>query len=182
MQDSKLARAVFYRADAHGQFGLIAADGTFTKTGDAFEAVGTMNRTPSRLATSGGDDQGFGVEAGRSPNHDEIRVLLSNYEIPPEDRQPPFPPFIVNNVFAIPGIATFTLLDRRGVTYTDNNGYDLTVNGLHGNGHRYLVSRYRVDESHDLTLVDQTVQRGRRINLSATLPAPAVELVVIRRA
>jgi hypothetical protein len=139
-----------------------------------------MNRTPLRLATSGGDDQGFSVEAGRSRNQEEVRVLLANYEIPPQD-QGPFPPFIVNNNFTIPGIATFTLLDRRPVTYADNNGYDLTVNGLHGNGRRYLVSRYRVDDSHNLTLVDQTLQRGRRINLSATLPAPAVELVVIRR-
>ncbi|HEX4718649.1 MAG TPA: hypothetical protein VH300_08985 [Thermoleophilaceae bacterium] len=180
MQDSQLARAAFYRADAHGQFGLIAADGAFTKTGDAFAAVGSMNRTPLRLATSGGDDQGFSVEAGRSRNHEQVRVLLANYEIPPQD-QGPFPPFIVNNNFTIPGIATFTLLDRRPVAYADNNGYDLTVNGLHGNGRRYLVSRYRVDDSHNLTLVDQTFQRGRRINLSATLPAPAVELVVIRR-
>jgi xylan 1,4-beta-xylosidase len=179
MQDSQLARAAFYRADAHGPFALIAADGTFTKTGQAFEAVGAMNRTPLRLATSGGDDIGFGVEAGSARNRGEIHVLLANYEIPPED-QGPYPPFIVNNNFTIPGIATFTLLARRSVTYSDNNGYDLTINGLRGKGRRYLVRRYRVDDSHELTLVDQSVQRGGRGHLSATLPAPAVELVVIK--
>jgi len=115
MQDSVLSRAAFYRADAHGPLGLIEPDRTINKTGHAFEAVGTMNRTPLRLATTGGDDIGFGVESGRTRNGGEVRVLLANYEIPPED-QGPYPPFIVHNVFTIPGIATFTLLDRRPVT------------------------------------------------------------------
>jgi hypothetical protein len=95
-----------------------------SKTGRAFETVGLMNRTPLRLATSGGDDQGFSVEAGRSRRRGadgKVRVLLSNYEIPAADQGPlPFP----NNEFAIPGVATFTLLDRRTVTYTNNSGYD----------------------------------------------------------
>ena len=103
-------------------------------------------------------------------------MLLTNYEIPPEDQGPlPFP----DNLFRIPGIGTFQLLDRRTVTYTDNAGYDLTVKGLRG---RSVVSRYRVDAGHDLTLVDRSVQRGSKVHLSATLPAPAVELVEIARA
>jgi hypothetical protein len=53
------------------------------------------------------------------------------------------------------------------------------VNGLRGRGRSYAVSRYRVDGSHDLTLVDRSIQRGRSVRLSATLPAPAVELVKI---
>jgi hypothetical protein len=179
MQDSALAKAAYYRADGDNPFALISADGSLTKAGDAFAAVGSMNRTPIRLATSGGDDQGLGVEAGRSRDRGEVRVLIGNYEIPPED-QGPFPPFIQDNVFTIPGIATFTLLDRRAVTYSDNAGYDLTVDGLAGRGRAYVVSRYRVDDSHDLTLVDQRVQRGGPVRLTATLPAPAVELVVIR--
>jgi xylan 1,4-beta-xylosidase len=180
MQDSQLTRTAFYRSDAHGPFGLINSDGSFSKTGDAFAAVGSLNRTPERLATTGGDDQGFGVEAGRTRNHGELRVVITNYEIPPQD-QGPFPPFIQQpgNIFAIPGIATFSLLDRRAVTYSDNSGYDLTVNGLPGNGRPYVVSRYRVDGGHDLTLVDRTVQRGRDVRLTAALPAPAVELIVI---
>lgn len=104
-------------------------------------------------------------------------MLLTNYEIAPEDQGPlPFP----DNIFTIPGIATFTLLDRRTVSYAHNDGYDLKVGGLHGR--RYLVSRYRVDADHDLTLVDRSVQRGGRVRLSATLPAPAVELVEIEPA
>ena len=43
----------------------------------------------------------FSVEAGRSRNGGEIRVLIANYEIPPEDMGPlPFP----DNLFSIPGI------------------------------------------------------------------------------
>ena len=157
---------------------LINPDGTITTPGRAFQAVGSMNRTPLRLATSGGDDQGFSVEAGRSRNGGEIRVLIANYEIPPEDIGPlPFP----DNLFSIPGIATFTLLDRRTVTYTNNDGYDLTVDGLRGRGRAYRVERYRLGAGHQLTLVDSTLQRGQ-VHLSATLPAPAVELVVIRQA
>jgi xylan 1,4-beta-xylosidase len=175
MQDSPIARAAYYRNDADNGsgFALVANDGTLTKTGDAFKAVGAMNRTPLRLATTGGDDQGFAVEAGRSWRRGEVRVLLANYEIPAADQGPlPFP----DNLFTIPGIATFTILDRRSVTYTNNDGYDLSVTGLR---RRYVVSRYRLDDGHDLTLVDRSVQRGDSLRLTATLPAPAVELVVI---
>jgi hypothetical protein len=45
---------------------LVNDDGTLSKTGHAFEAVGALARTPLRLAASGGDDQGFSVLAGRS--------------------------------------------------------------------------------------------------------------------
>lgn len=178
MQDSPIARAVYHRADREGrpERQLINDDGTLSKAGHAFEAVGSMRRTPLRLATAGGDDQGFSVEAGRSPWTGETRVLIGNYEIPPADQGPlPFP----DNLFTIPGVATFTILDRRMVSYHDNAGYDLTVTGLQGRGRPYIVSRYRVDDAHDLTLVDRSIHRGGPVRLTATLPAPAVELVVI---
>jgi hypothetical protein len=179
MQDSPIERAAFYRMDAGGDFGLVQPDGSLTKTGQAFKAIGSMNGTPQRLATTGGDDVGFAVEAGRNHPAGEARVLIANYEIPPEDMGPlPFP----DNLFTIPGIATFKILERRTVTYEDNNGYDLTVDGLPGKGRPYRVLRYRLDGSHDLTLVSDDVQRGGPFHLAATLPAPAVELVVIRPA
>jgi xylan 1,4-beta-xylosidase len=181
MQDSPLQRAFYYRANAQGTnaFALINGDGTLTKAGAAFAAVGSMNTTPLRLATTGGDNNGLAVEAGRSwHEHGQIRVLISNYEIPAAD-QGPFPPFIVNNVFTIPNVATFTLLTRRSVTYADNNGYSLTVSNVRGGRSGVIVSRYRVDENHNLTLVDQSLQRGASVRLSSTLPAPSVELVII---
>jgi len=179
MQDSPLQRAFFYRANANGAFGgalINSADGTLTKTGDAYAAVGSLARTPLRLATTGGDGNGLAVEAGRSwSDRGQINVVISNYEVPAAD-QGPFPPFIVDNVFAIPGIGTFTLLPRRAVTYADNGGYDLTIKHV-SNG--ALVSRYRVDDSHNLTLIDQSVSRRSTVHLAASLPAPGVELVVI---
>lgn len=182
MQDSPLQRAFFYRANSNGAFSgaLINTDGTLTETGDAYDAVGSMNSTPLRLATAGGDQNGVAVEAGRSlSRRGQINVLISNYEIPPAD-QGPFPnPPIVNNDFTIPGIATFTLLPRRSVAYADNDGYDLTVNHIPGGGSGVVVSRYLIDDSHNLTLVDQTTQHGPTVHLSAPLPAPAVELIVI---
>jgi xylan 1,4-beta-xylosidase len=179
MQDSPLQRAFFYRANANVAFSgalINTSDGTLTKTGDAYAAVGSLASTPLRLATTGGDENGLAVEAGRSWSpRGQINVAISNYQIPVAD-QGPFPPFIVDNVFAIPGIGTFTLLPRRAVTYTDNGGYDLTVNHVLGGA---VVSRYRVDGTDNLTLVDRSVSRGSSVHVSASLPAPSVELVVI---
>jgi hypothetical protein len=180
MQDSALQRAFYYRANGSNGFALADTAGTLTKTGDAYAAVGSMNQTPLRLATTGDDGNGLAVEAGRSwSERGQINVLISNYEIPAAD-QGPFPPFIVNDVFAIPNIGTFTLLPRRTVTYRNNDGYDLTVNNIRGGESRVLIRRYRVDDNNNnLTLVDSSVQRGSSVHLTASLPAPAVELIVI---
>lgn len=179
MQDAPLQRAFFYRANGANSFALIGSDGALTRPGDAFAAVGALDRTPVRLATSGGDTAGLAVEAGRSPARDgAVRIVISNYEIPAAD-QGPFPPFIVNNVFTIPNVGTFTLLPRRTVTYRDNDGYDLTVNHVPGGADGVVVSRYRVDDTHALTLVGRSVQHDSTVHVAAALPAPAVELVVI---
>ena len=181
MQEAPLQRAFYYRSDGAGSFALIKQDGTLTKPGDAYAAVGRMNATPVRLASTGGDQNGLAVEAGRSVGgHGDIRVLISNYEIPAAD-QGPFPPFIVNNVFAIPGIGTFTLLPRRTVSYVDNGGYNLAINNIHGGQAGLVVSRYRVDDGHDLSLLDRSLVHGTSVHLSATLPAPGIELVVVSR-
>ena len=176
MQDAPIARAVYHRADREGgpDWQLINDDGSLSKTGHAFEAVGALRRTPLRLAARGGDDQGFSVlaAAGRRQGprpDDQLR----------DPARGPGAAAVPRQRVPIPGIGTFQLLDRRTVTYTDNAGYDLTVKGLHG---RSVVRRYRVDASHDLTLVDRSVQHGSKVHLSAALPAPAVELVEIARA
>jgi hypothetical protein len=72
--------------------------------------------------------------------------------------------------------------DGAAVTYAANEGYDLTINGLRGGQSGLVVRRYRVDDSHDLTLVDQPTQRGSSVHLSASLRAPSVELVVVSAA
>jgi xylan 1,4-beta-xylosidase len=181
MQDAPLQRAFYYRSDGTNGFALINPDGTLTKAGDAYAAVGSLNATPVRLARTGGDEHGLAVAAGRSLGApDEIRVLISNYEIPAAD-QGPFPPFIVDNRFTIPGIGTFTLLPRRSVTYADNGGYKLSINHIRGGERGLVVSRYRVDDGHALALIDRSLVRGTSVHLSATLPAPGIELVVVSR-
>ena len=60
MQDAPLQRAFYYRANGGNGFALINSDGTFTKPGDAYEAIGSLNSTPLRLATTGGDDERLG--------------------------------------------------------------------------------------------------------------------------
>jgi hypothetical protein len=182
MQAAPLQRAFYYRSDGSSGFALINNDGTLTPAGAAYTAVGAFNATPVRLATSGGDLNGLAVQAGRSLSaRGDIRVLISNYEIPAAD-QGPFPPFIVNNLFAIPGIGTFTLLPRRSVTYRDNGGYDLSIKNIDGGQSGLVVSRYRIDATHDLTLIDKSVLHGTTVRLSAALPAPAIELIVVSRA
>lgn len=182
MQSSPLQRAFYYRANGAGPvagWALIGQDGSLSRTGDAYAAVGSLERTPVRLASSGGDQSGLAVEAGRSTGQRrEIRVLVSNYEIPAAD-QGPFPPFIVDNTFSIPNVGTFTLLPRRAVTYADNAGYDLTVQNIAGGQEGLVVRRYRVDDTHALTLIGSSIQHAGSVHLSAALPAPAVELIVI---
>ena len=67
-------------------------------------------------------------------------------------------------------------------SYADKSGYDLTVKNIHGGQSGLVVSRYRVDGTHDLSLIDSSTTRSSEVQLSADLPAPAVELVVIKRA
>ena len=115
----------------------------------------------------------------RSGAQVEYSVGHSDYEIPLAD-QGPFPdPPIVNDLFTIPGIGAFTLLPRRPVTYANNDGYDLIVSYISGGQSGVVVSRYRIDDSDNLTLVDRSLQRGPSVHVSASLPAPSVELVSI---
>lgn len=178
MQDSPLDRAFFYRGDAgEGSLYLFNADGTFKKVTRAFEAVGTLNETPVRLRASGSDQAGFAVLAGCTHNRHQIRVLIGNYEIPPQV-QGPIPG---GNTQTIPGIATFTWPDRRSVTYANNRGYNLTIDNLPWGNDEYIIERYRIDDSHDLSLVDTKRHRGSSVELSAALPAPGIELIVLTK-
>jgi len=46
---------------------------------------------------------------------------------------------------------------RRSVTYGNNDGYDLTVNHIPGGQSGVVVTRYRIDDSDNLTLVELVV-------------------------
>ena len=67
----------YYRADPSFR----TADGKPDAVGNALTAFGMMKDTPMLLKTSGSDDAGFGVLAGRSKDGRIIQVLISNYQI-----------------------------------------------------------------------------------------------------
>jgi len=125
--------------------------------GHALIAFGSMKATPILVEASGGDDTGLAVLAGRSPDHRSVQILISNYQIPLEHRE-----IRVNG-------------DR--VAYHDNGGYDATV--ILGAPGKYRVKRYRISDSANFMLVDQSSQSGPSIHLQAVLPPPGIEFIVI---
>jgi xylan 1,4-beta-xylosidase len=149
-----------FRADAE----LIGNRGVPDEVGHAISAFGALKSTPVLLRTSGGDESGLAVAAGRSQDRRVVQVLISNYQIAGKYLQPR------DNWDT-------TLPERRTLQYHDNGGYDATIN-LPTPG-RYQVRRYRINESSNFALVDQSMQTGPSIHLQAALPPPGIELIVI---
>lgn len=169
MQDSPLDVQNFYMAP--NLFGL---DGkTPNKVGQALIALGRMKDTPIRLAVTGGDTLGLAVQAGRSSDGKDINVLISNYEIPASLRGPR------------PGgdkIAGYlNLLPRPDVRYRNNGGFNLKVTGLDP-ARSYRVERYRISDTWDFGLLNTMTVKGGEIAAGGALPAPGIELVVIKDA
>lgn len=171
MQDAPIDLDGYYRPD--GAFGI---DGDSpNKVGQALLALGRMAQTPLRLATTGGDDKGLAIQAGRSTDGTTFNILISNYEIPADQRGPREG----SDQLTLPGLFTFDLLSRRSVSYSGNRGYDLAVSGLVAN-RSYTVERYRISDQHDFALVERRFASGSDLRIAAELAAPAIELIVIR--
>jgi hypothetical protein len=153
MQDAPIDKAMSYMRTAD----------VLSKENLGFAAVSMLNRTSSRLRTSGGDDSGFAVLSGSCPGEKQLRVLIANYEISPLLMGPI--PGGNDESIDIPGLGhlgTVTLLDRRSISYRDTNGYQLTISGIAGAWGDLTVEQYRLDNEHDLTLVSsQRVPRAR---------------------
>jgi hypothetical protein len=172
MQDAPVDIATLYRADnVFGPRGV-----TPHKTGYALIALGRMKSTPYRLKVEGADENGFAVQAARTRNGDTLQALISNYEVPPEFIGPRKGP----NVLTVGTQFSVALLDRRSVKYSNNDGYDLTIDNLQA-GTSYTIERYRISEKDNLSLVDTSIGTGPTIHLYATLPPPGVELVVLKK-
>jgi xylan 1,4-beta-xylosidase len=150
----------FYRVDAQ----LLGNRGVPDEVGHALSAFGALKSTPILVRTAGGDEAGFAVAAGRSADRRVVQILISNYQIAAKYLRPR------DNWDT-------TLPERRTLQYHDNGGYDATIN-LSGAG-KYQVKRYRISESSNFALVDQSLQIGPSIHLQAALPPPGVELIVI---
>ncbi len=173
MQRAPIDLAALYRAD-----NVFGPQGTTPhKTGYALIALGRMKDTPYALKTSGADDNGLAVQAARTKNGDTVQVLISNYQIPSEFIGPRKGPdrLTVGTEFSV------DLLPRRTVSYADNHGYDLTVDGLGARQGPTRVERYRITAQSNLSLVDTSMGTGPSIHLVATLPPPGIELVVLKK-
>jgi hypothetical protein len=151
----------YRRAAASAGFGSGAADAV----GSALGAFGALKSTPVLIRTSGGDNSGLAVVAGRSKDNRLVQILISNYQVASKYL----------------GVRhdnwDTTLPERRSLEYADNGGYDATVT-LAGSG-KYRVKRYRINDSSNFVLVDQRVEAGPSISLQAALPPPGIELIVI---
>ena len=149
----------YRRTPAPGS-GSGAADAVASTLG----AFGALKSTPVLIRTTGGDDAGFAIVAGRSKDNRLIQILISNYQIAAKYLHPR------DNWDT-------TLPERRTIEYVNNGGYDATVS-LPGPG-KYQVKRYRIGDSGNLAPLDQRTETGPNIRLQAALPPPAVELIVI---
>jgi len=141
-----------------------ATGGAADAVGSALGAFGALKSTPVLIRTTGGDDAGFAIVAGRSQDKRVVQILISNYQI-------------AGKYLHLRDNWDTTLPERRTVQYADNGGYDATVS-LPGPG-KYQVKRYRLSDSSNFALLDQRIETGPSIRLQAALPPPAVELIVI---
>lgn len=139
--------------------------GAADAVGSALGAFGALKGTPVLIRTSGGDDSGLAVVAGRSKDNRLVQILISNYQV-------------ASKYLGGRGDNwDTTLAERRTLQYSDNGGYDATVT-LPGSG-KYQVKRYRISDSSNFVLVDQRIESGPSISLQAVLPPPGIELIVI---
>ena len=150
----------YHRADA----AVRDPGGVLNAVGFALGAFGGLKSTPILIRTAGGDDAGLALVAGRSKDQRLIQILISNYQIAPR-----YLGARDNWDTALP--------ERRLLQYRDNGGYEATIS-VPASG-KYQVKRYRIDDSANFTLVDQSVQNGPTLQVQAVLPPPAVELIVI---
>ncbi len=151
----------YRRAAAPVRSGGAAGD----PVGSALGAFGALKSTPLLVRSSGGDDAGFAVVAGRSKDNRLVQILISNFQVAPKYLGGPRDNWDT------------TLPERRTLQYSDNGGYDAAVT-LPTAG-KYTVKRYRISDSNNFALVDQQVESGPSIRLQAALPPPGIELIVI---
>ena len=169
LQDSAIDHAMMYRGDSLPS-GLFDPSGRPLKKFYAFRAMAGMLETPRRLPVTGADTAGLAVLAGLSKDGKTLRVLISNHEIPKELK--PLHPSPALKFLRVP---------LRAVEYKDNRGYQLTIERLPWGASAYTIERHRLDEAHDLALVENRTARGNRLELSNELPPPGLELITLRK-
>ncbi len=178
MQDAPIDASTLYRADS-----VFGPDGASPdKTGQALIAIGRLKSTPLRLKTTGADEKGFAVEAGRSRDGGTVQVLISNYQIPAKL----LGPRATDDILHVPPVFDVRLLPRRSLSYADNAGFELTIDHLPP-GKPYIVERCLISGSERLMAQPAADRPGRgvvgpagRVVVRETLPPPAIELITVR--
>jgi xylan 1,4-beta-xylosidase len=180
LQDASVDRAIYYRGDA-SWMGLFDLAKKPYKPAYAIRALGEMKNTPERIAATGGDDEGFAVLAGKSPDGKTVQILISNYQVPvnykPNVMVPP-PEFFVGAT--LPDMSKLKRPPNRNITYKNNLGYDLTIQNLPWGQKPFTVQRYRLTDTEDLALQPSADGRGGKLKISNALPAPGLELIVLQ--
>ncbi|HEX3395094.1 MAG TPA: hypothetical protein VHS76_00240 [Steroidobacteraceae bacterium] len=155
----------FHRADAAARDAAGRTAGAPTdQINAALGAFGALKITPVLVRTDGGDDAGFAVVAGRSQDRRLVQILISNYQI-------------ASKYLRARDNWDTTLPERRALQYHDNGGYDATISVPTAG--KYHVKRYRISDSSNFAVAEQSVETGPNIRLRAALPPPAVELIAI---
>lgn len=193
MQDSAVDKAIFFRADTGADFhynfrdpaGIFEADGSENARTGAFQFVGQTLAMSERLAVTGGDENGFAVLAGRTADHDTVRILISNYAIPDmyltaRDRdvfefQVPIGTMKADMSLNVPP----RRIDARSAGYS---GYSLEIGDLPWGDGPHKVVRYRADRDHKGEMLDSREGHGSSVTIENSLPASGVELIEITRA
>ncbi|WP_084579441.1 GH39 family glycosyl hydrolase [Sphingomonas azotifigens] len=192
LQDSAVDQAIFFRADTGTDFhynfrdpaGIFEADGSENARTSAFRLVGQTLAATERLPSTGGDENGFAVLAGRTANGDVIRVLIANYAIPDAyliarerdvfEFQVPIGTERVNMSLNVPS----RRVHAGSAGYT---GYTLDITDMPWGQGRHKVVRYRADADHFGDILDSQEGEGGSITIQGTLAAPGVELIEITR-
>lgn len=180
-QDAPIDHALFYRGDA-AWMGLFDLNGNPFKTAYTFEAMGKMLATPQRLTVQGADTFGFAALAGRSADGNAVQILISNYMIPKRMHPMKMPPEVSKTLPPTLDFSKLKSLPRRtDIVYRDNSGYNLTIENLPWENNAFSVKRYRIDETHNLELLEEKSGAGGSLKLSNALPPDSVELIVLQK-
>jgi len=181
LEDTDVSRAIFYRGDA-AWMGLFDLSGKPYRPAYAIRAMGEMQRTPERVAVTGADKDGYAVLAGRSKDGRTVQILISTYEIPagykPHIMQPP--PDFTKGIH-IPDFSKLKHLPQRKIQYKDDAGFNLTVKNLPWGNAAFIMRRYRLTDSQNFIVAEESENVGDSFSISRSLPPPGVELIVLKK-
>lgn len=137
-------------------------------------AAAQLSESPQRLATRGGDTDGYAVLAGRSGDGRALQILIANYQ-PKAQRgssQARTPSDSSNAATANP--------EPRSAA-DGSQGYELEVGNLPWGPADFGVYVYRIDGKSNLELAWSGGGRGGSFRLRRPLPPQAIELLVLQQ-